>query len=92
MATRMVSFYTLVCDGCQKQFGIDIKYGSNIEARAAAYTQGWRFPERVRARGGESKTVSDVCPDCEPAFERQPAPNNWANRRKGRAGNEDSVA
>lgn len=83
MATRTISFHTLVCDGCSKQIGkgLEEPYGSVIEARAAAYAAGWRFPERYRARGGESKTVSDVCPDCLPTWQAQPAPNNWENRR-----------
>lgn len=74
MATRTVSFHTLVCDGCRKQFGLEAPFGSVIEARAAAYGQGWRFPERVRASTGESRTVNDVCPDCQPWTSR-PAPN-----------------
>lgn len=82
MATRTVSFHTLVCDGCGAQFGMDTLYASTIEARAAAYAAGRRFPERYRARGGESKTVNDVCPTCEPGWQRQPAPSNWENRRQ----------
>jgi hypothetical protein len=83
MATRTISFHTLVCDGCQAQFGADVQYASVIEARAAAYGAGWRFPERVKATRGESKTVNDVCPTCAPGWQAQPARNNWANR-KGR--------
>lgn len=84
MSTRAISYHTLVCDGCQTTFGNDVYYASVIEARAAAYAAGWRFPERIRASGGESKTVNDVCPKCEPGWERQPAPNNWAARRAKR--------
>jgi hypothetical protein len=81
MATRTISYHTLVCDGCEAPFGRDIYYASVIEARAAAYGDGWRFPERYKANGGESKSVNDVCPKCEPTWERQPAQNNWAARR-----------
>lgn len=81
MATRTVSFHTLVCDGCDKQFGLDTQFASAIEVRAAAYGAGWRFPERYRKTGGESKTVNDVCPVCWPDWQRQPAQNNWGARR-----------
>jgi hypothetical protein len=83
MATRTVSFHTLVCDGCSQQYGMDIQYASVIEARAAAYSEGWRFPEKVRMGGGESKSVSDVCPKCTDGWQRQAAPDPWKNRRKG---------
>lgn len=81
MSTRTVSFHTLVCDGCQVQFGMDAYHPSQIEVRAAAYNAGWRFPERYRARGGESKTVNDVCGECHPTWVPKAAPNNWANRK-----------
>jgi hypothetical protein len=85
MATRTISYHTLVCDGCEKPFGRDTHYASVIEARAAAYGEGWRFPERYKVSGGESKSVNDVCPACEPTWERKPAQNNWTGRR-GRGG------
>lgn len=81
MATRTISYHTLVCDGCQVVFGMGMHYASQIEARAAAYSLGWRFPERYRASGGESKTVNDVCPKCIDGWEPQAAQNNWENRR-----------
>ena len=83
MATRTISYHTLVCDGCGLQFGTDIHYASVIEARAAAYGDGWRFPEKVRQTRAASKSVSDVCPVCIEGWERQPAPDPWKNRRKG---------
>jgi hypothetical protein len=82
MATRTISYHTLVCDGCDTRFGTDTYHASVIEARAAAYADGWRFPERLKANGGESKTVNDVCPTCVPGWERRPAADTWANRRR----------
>jgi hypothetical protein len=83
MATRTISFHTLVCDGpeCGVKFGMNTQYVSIIEVRAAAYGKGWRFPDRITARGESSKTVNDVCPKCWPEWERQPAQNNWASRK-----------
>ncbi len=81
MATRTVSFHTLVCDGCGTQFGLDKHHPSVIEVRAVAFTAGWRFPPRRRASGGESVTVNDVCPECLPGWREQPAQDNWKNRR-----------
>ncbi len=83
MATRTISYHTLVCDGCKTCFGADTYYASVIEARAAAFADGWRFPERYKTSGGQSKTVNDVCPQCLPTWERQPAPNVWAGRQRG---------
>ena len=80
MATRVINFHTLICDGCEKTFGTTTQY-SIIEARAAAYGAGWRFPERVRATVGESKTVNDVCPSCAPDWKPQAARNNHIRRR-----------
>lgn len=87
MATRTISLHTLVCDGCSSQFGTEIRYASAIEARAAAYADGWRFPERVRKTRGESKSVSDVCPNCVDGWQPQPAPDPWKNRRNNSPSN-----
>lgn len=81
MATRTISYHTLVCDGCDVPFGRDVHYASVIEARAAAYGEGWRFPQRRRANGAESTTVNDVCPTCVPGWRERPAQNNWASHR-----------
>lgn len=80
-----LSIHTLVCDGCGQQFGMDVCYGSAIEARAAAYGDGWRFPEKIRKTRGESKSVSDVCPKCTHGWEasagtgsvEEPASGRW---------------
>lgn len=83
MATRTLSYRILVCDGCEKEFGRAMNFASLIEARAAAYGEGWRFPPRVRTTGAEAKQVSDVCPGCVPGWRERPAQNNWAVRRGG---------
>lgn len=54
----------LICDGCYKELGSNGEYRSAMEARAAAYGRGWRFPPTVRANGTEGGRVSDACPDC----------------------------
>lgn len=86
MATRTVSFHTLICDGCTAQFGLHNPFASLIEARAAAYHDGWRFPERTRASRGESKTVDDVCPACATDWHPRLAPNPHAARKGGNSG------
>ncbi len=82
MATRTISFHTLVCDAaeCDATIGRDEHYGSTIEVRAVAYGQGWRFPARRKQNGEESVTVNDVCPKHVDGWQERSAPNNWANR------------
>lgn len=82
MASRTISYHQLVCDGCQTVFGEGVYFASGIECRAAAYGQGWRFPERYKKTSGEARTVNDICPRCEPTWERQPAQDNWATARQ----------
>lgn len=66
MSARTLTFTALVCDGC----GTDIDglqsggYDNVMEARAAAYGLGWRFPNRINEAGRTIKNTSDVCPNC----------------------------
>jgi hypothetical protein len=84
MAHRTISYHQLVCDGCKTVFGEGVYYSSTIESRAAAYNEGWRFPERCKVAGGLSKTVNDVCPKCAEGWVRQPALNVHAVARARR--------
>lgn len=70
MATVKIVRNLLECDGCKVVFGDD-GHASPIEARAAAYAAGWRFPAKLTSKGTPSNVVSDVCPDCGPAWEPQ---------------------
>lgn len=54
----------LECDGCAALFGAPNGYGSPMDARAAAYQKGWRFPNQVTSKGNAANTTSDVCPSC----------------------------
>lgn len=84
MATRAISFHTLLCDGaeCEVTFGRDTYYASLVEVRAAAFGAGWRFPARRRANGKQAEQVNDVCPAHVDDWEERPAQNNWANRSR----------
>lgn len=65
----------LICDGCQTEIGNGGEYRSAMDARAAAYAAGWRFPPKVKANGTASAVTSDVCPDCEPGWQPPTRPN-----------------
>lgn len=84
MSTRARTFYTVTCDGNHQkeaQF-LDPTFASAIEARAAAYGIGWRFPPKLLGDGSQSPTqVSDVCPECVGDFEPQYAVNPHEGRR-----------
>lgn len=84
MTTRARSFYTVTCDGSHEepvQF-LDPTFSSAIEARAAAYAVGWRFPPKRLGDHSDSPTqVSDVCPDCTGDFDPQYVVNPHGNRR-----------
>lgn len=82
MSTRVLCLHTLVCDGCGAVFGREPGFGSTIEARAAAYSAGWRFPEKVRVSSGPSRTVNDVCQECVPTFQPSLATNPHEGRRR----------
>lgn len=52
------------CDGCKAIFGLPDGFDSGMEARAAAYAVGWRFPNQVTKAGKALSGTSDVCPVC----------------------------
>lgn len=85
MSAKARTFYTVTCDGNHAspvQF-LDPTFSSSIEARAAAYAEGWRFPSKLTSDGSPSPSqVSDVCPDCGPDF----APQYVVNPHQGRRG------
>lgn len=84
MATRTISYHTLVCDadGCEETIGRDVYYASLVEVRAVAYASGWRFPPRRKQNGEQSTTVNDVCPQHVDGWQERPAQSNWANRQR----------
>jgi hypothetical protein len=72
MSTEAMTRYVLVCDGCgAKHSQADGGHRSAIEARAAAYSDGWRFPPHVRKGGKPGSTTSDACPECLPNWTPQ---------------------
>lgn len=84
MSTQARTFYTVTCDGkhASPVRFLDPTFSSSIEARAAAYGTGWRFPPKLLGDGTQSPTqVSDVCPDCVGDFEPQYVVNPHQGRR-----------
>lgn len=71
MASLHIAMYLIECDGCSKVFGAPQGYPSSTEARAAAYGDGWRFPNQVTKAGKTANTTSDVCPGCVPSWSPQ---------------------
>lgn len=70
--------YLIECDGCQVLFGDREGFESLTEARAAAYGQGWRFPNQLKANGQAAAQTSDVCAKCVPGW--QPCPTGISAR------------
>ena len=64
MASLVFTRYVINCDGCESIFGDRRGFESLTEARAAAYMAGWRFPNRLNAKGVPANATSDVCPEC----------------------------
>jgi hypothetical protein len=83
MAGKTITRYLLTCDGCGLQRGTKGEYENAMEARAAAYSDGWRFPGKVRMNGETSARSCDVCPACLPTFDPASVPpiDTWKNRR-----------
>jgi hypothetical protein len=71
VSTKVLQAVALICDRCGATVGNDEAYRSATEARAAAYTLGWRFPANVNAKGELSASTSDACPECFPTWEPQ---------------------
>jgi hypothetical protein len=84
MSTKARTFYTVTCDGnhATPVVFLDATFSSAIEARAAAYAEGWRFPPKLLGDDSPSPTqVSDVCPDCGPDFVAQHVVNPHQGRK-----------
>lgn len=65
MVCRPVVRQHLECDRCGALLGNEgVGYESPMDARAAAYAAGWRFPNRVGKSGNKLKITSDLCPAC----------------------------
>lgn len=69
VGSRTITSVILICDGCRVELPGEHRTG--IEARAAAYSEGWRFPARLRAKGADGTRASDVCPTCLPSWQPQ---------------------
>lgn len=82
MTVSQVVRSILVCDGCKATHGAPEGFNSAVEARAAAYAAGWRFPPRVRATGAVSAQTNDVCPSCIGEWMPKRAHDSWANRER----------
>lgn len=65
MTALHINTVVLQCDGCGSQLLNGQPFPSTTEARAAAYGQGWRFPNQISQRTGQPvQTASDACPNC----------------------------
>lgn len=81
MAIRQELRTFLVCAGCKAEHGPPAGHSSAVEARAAAYADGWRFLPRVRASGAVSMETDDVCPYCIEGWTPRSAKNSWGGRK-----------
>lgn len=64
MSSLTFTRYLINCDGCEVIFGDQQGFSSLTEARAVAYSAGWRFPNRLNTKGVPANATSDVCPKC----------------------------
>lgn len=64
MSALQVSTVVIECDGCGLRYGIGDALRSAMEARAAAYGNGWRYPPMVDFKGNPGAMTNDVCPTC----------------------------
>jgi hypothetical protein len=75
MTTRTQSHVVLICDGCRQETQ---QFENVTTARAVSYTNGWRFPSKVKGQTGEvAKRSSDVCPNCLDGW--QPETSTWSD-------------
>lgn len=82
MSAQQVSSMILVCDGCQAELHDGEMFRTAMEARAAAYNEGWRFPARTTSTGKPSGgRTSDVCPTCLPGWQPEPVTARHGYRR-----------
>jgi hypothetical protein len=70
---------TIRCDGCGAKLSGEHRNG--LEARAAGWQLGWRFPNRVRVSGEPATLTNDVCPDCIDDWKPRPAPPSGRDYR-----------
>lgn len=77
MGVVTVTRIVLECDGCRAVFGSPVGLALNpVEARATAFADGWRFPNRVNHDGEQITSTNDVCPACAPDWKpRMHAPS-----------------
>ena len=72
MATMHVNAVLLKCDGCDAQLLGGQTFPNPVEARGAAYGEGWRFPPQLSRRTlRPTKATSDVCSTCLPGWKPQ---------------------
>lgn len=69
MGGRVETRFILVCDVCGIELGTEGEYSTAVEARAAAFGLGWKFPAKKRRNGtpmtGNTPSTSmDVCGGC----------------------------
>lgn len=76
MGVVQVTRIVLECDGdgCGATFGGPVGMLNPMEARAAAWAAGWRFPNRLGRSGEPIAVTSDACPVCAP---------DWKPRERG---------
>jgi hypothetical protein len=48
--------------------GDDGSFPTAMEARAAAYSKGWRFPQRIAESSKPNARTYDICADCHPTW------------------------
>lgn len=73
MSAKQVNSVILECDGCGTELNAGEQFRTSMEARAAAYAAGWRFPARITSTGKASaQRGSDVCPTCVPGWKPEP--------------------
>jgi hypothetical protein len=72
MATMQVNSLILRCDGCGTALLDGQRFASAMDARGAAYGEGWRFPAQLSKRtGAPVSNCSDACPKCLPDWTPQ---------------------
>jgi hypothetical protein len=82
VSAQQVNSVILDCDGCRTELNDGFLFRTAMEARAAAYSEGWRFPARLTSTGKPSGLrSSDVCPTCLPDWKAQQVSARHGYRR-----------
>lgn len=68
MAALHINSVVLQCDGCATKLNDGEVFRSPLEARAAAYAAGWRYPAMLSKTGKPLQRASDACPTCLPGW------------------------